>query len=318
MLSGQLIAQVAGAKAALDSNMIMIGDQVKLELQLTVPAKSEVEWPSFPDTLSSHIDIIQKSRIDTLAKDPEKIILRQILKITSFDSGYWYVPPVPFRFRSPGDTTTFYLESKPVGLDVQIPKTDLGKDIKPIKGPLRAPVTFIELLPWLLALIALAAIVAGAVYIYRRRKMARPIIQLRTKSKLPPHIIALEALENLRLKKLWQTGKMKDYFTEMTDIIRIYIEDRFGILAMEMTTEEIMKSLKKSGADNSARKTLQETLEVADLVKFAKALPLPLENEQCLNRCVDFIGLTKPVAEAAVSMEETGAPLTVAETKEER
>jgi hypothetical protein len=316
--SGQLMAQVAGAKAVLDSNLITIGDQVKLELQLTVPAHSEIQWPSFPDTLSSHIDIIEKSRIDTLGKDPEKTVLRQVLKITSFDSGYWYVPPIPFRFRSAGDTTTFYLESKPVGLDVRVPKTDLRKDIKPIKPPLRAPITFIEMLPWLIGLILLAVIVVGAVYVYRRRKMARPILQLRTKPKLPPHLVALEALENLRVKKLWQSGRIKDYFTEMTDIIRVYIEGRFGILAMEMTTDEIMQSLKKSEADSAARNTLRETLEVADLVKFAKALPLPLENEQCLNRCVDFIKLTKPAAEASVAVEEDKVPLIVAETKEER
>ena len=315
--SGQAFAQVGDAKATLDSNLITIGDQVKLEIKLTIPATSSVNWPSFADTLSSHIEIIDKSRIDTLAKDPAKVVLRQILKVTSFDSGYWYIPPIPFHFQLKNDPTTYYAETKPVGIDVRIPKTDLKKDIKPIKPPLKAPITFMEILPWLLGVILLGLVIFVAVYIIRRRRMSKPLLQLRSKPKLPPHVVALEALENLRLKKLWQAGKVKDYYTELTDIIRYYIEGRYSIQAMEMTSEEIMQGLKNHETGSEIRKILKDTLVLADLVKFAKAQPLPLENEQSLNQSIEFVKATKPAAELNTTEENASEVPAAVESKSE-
>ena len=148
--------------------------------------------------------------------------------------------------------------------------------------------------------------------------MARPILQLRSKPKLPPHVIAMEALENLRLKKLWQAGKVKEYYTEMTDIIRYYIEGRFSIYAMEMTTDEIMQSLKAHEDGSAARDLLRDTLVLADLVKFAKAQPLPLDNEQSLNQCIDFVKATKPVAEVSETKENDIELSTAVESKSEK
>jgi len=95
------------------------------------------------------------------------------------------------------------------------------------------------------------------------------------------------------LKKLWQAGKVKEYYPELTDIVRVYIEDRFAVMAIEMTTHEILDGLKKHLINDEAMQKLRGSLELADLVKFAKANPTPLENDTCLNHGIDFVNETK-------------------------
>ena len=100
---------------------------------------------------------------------------------------------------------------------------------------------------------------------------------------------------------------MKDYYTELTDIVRVYIEDRFEVAAVEMTTDEIMQGMKQTNAGQSSMEKLGKTLVLADLVKFAKEQPLPLDNDNSMSFCVDFVNETKvqpEVKEAAMDPEE--------------
>ena len=116
--------------------------------------------------------------------------------------------------------------------------------------------------------------------------------------KYKPHELALMELEKLRVKKLWQAGKMKDYHTELTDILRKYIEDRFHLMAMESTSSEILDDLeKKTGISKECREMLSRILILADLVKFAKYIPLPEDHEQSMEYSVDFINKTFSVPE---------------------
>jgi bifunctional N-acetylglucosamine-1-phosphate-uridyltransferase/glucosamine-1-phosphate-acetyltransferase GlmU-like protein len=113
------------------------------------------------------------------------------------------------------------------------------------------------------------------------------------KPKIPPYVTALEALETLRLKKLWQADKVKEYYSELTDIVRQYIEAQFGVQAVEMTTDDILYGLKNIGINAQAMGKLTNTLQTADLVKFAKATPHALENDTALSYSVDFVSETK-------------------------
>jgi len=294
-LAGHAFAQYIGATATLEKNSILIGDQVNLELKLTVPARSKVEWPLLAENLAEKVEIVRKTGIDTVESGNDKYTLRQNVIITSFDSGTYVIPPIQFKYHLKGDTVSYFSETQPFGLDVQNIKVDQKDDIKPIKPPLRAPVTFRELLPWILGGLALAAAIAFLFYYIRQRKRRQPVFQFRSKPKLPPHEIALDAFEKLRLKKLWQAGRIKEYYTELTDIVRIYIEDRYIVRAMEMTTDEISDGLRKTDAPGEASDKLRQTLLLADLVKFAKEKPLPDENDQSLSYCIDFVRATKPI-----------------------
>jgi hypothetical protein len=286
--------QVTGATARLDSTAMLIGSQTKLELDVTVPRGAMLQWPAFADTLAQNVEILRKSGLDTVSGNAERYTLRQVLVITSFDSGYYAIPPIRFNYSMKGDTVHYFTETPVLYLAVNNVKTDQEKDIKPIKPPLTAPVTLKEILTWVGLGLLIAAIAFGIYYYLIKKKKKEPVVKMRLKSTIPPDEAAIEALEMLRLKKLWQSGRVKEYYSEMTDIVREYIELRFQVRALEMTTEEIRTALRQTGTNPEAMAKLSTTLGLADLVKFAKEQPLPLENDLCLNHCMDFVKETRP------------------------
>jgi hypothetical protein len=298
MITGQAISaigQFSGAGIKLEKNQIVIGDQIKAELSLTVPAGSKVQWPMLLDTLTAYVEIHRKSEIDTVSSNKEKFTLKQELIITSFDSGSYVIRPILFRFHHAGDTVTNYAETSPVTLDVQTVKTDQKADIKAIKPPLKAPVTFREILPWILLGLLVIAIAAGIYYFLKRKKKEPPVPAMRLKTTVPPYEAAIEALDELRKKKLWQSGQVKEYYSELTEIVREYIELRYPLRALEMTTSEIYSALRTVNIHDASREKLNKILVLADLVKFAKEVPEPVENEQSINQCEEFVRDTKPV-----------------------
>ena len=260
----------------------------------------QVIWPVFNDTILGNIVVIGRSKIDSsFSKDKKSLTLTQDIKLTSFDSGFYTIPQVPFRYRLLPDTSVKTASSGLSMLMVHTMKVDTTNVIKPIKGPLRVPVTFLEVLPYILIALAVIALIILLVWYRNRRKKHQPLIQIRPKVRLQPHEKALQELEKLRTKKLWQEGKVKEYHSELTDILRIYIETGFGVPAMESTTFEIINKLRQ---DNVFAKTLIEKLDRllqnADMVKFAKMVPLPQDNETALNAGIEFVNQTvKPVAE---------------------
>lgn len=288
------ISQNAEAYARLDSIAIMIGDQINMELGIKVPDNFVVDWPHYPDTVTSHIEIIKRQKIDTLKQDGN-LILSKLFTITSFDSGYFEIPPVHFIFHPKGDTVTRYTaNTNTLFLMVNTPAVDTSKTFKPIIGPAKEPVTFAEILPWAALALLVAVIVAFLVWYIRKRKKNQPLFARKPKRVLPPHILAINNLEELRLAKIWQQGKVKEYYTRLTDVMREYFEGRYGFYAMEMTSDEILDSLKDKNINDEAMNKLKDVLLVSDLVKFAKAQPTPLENDLSLNHCIDFVNETKP------------------------
>lgn len=141
--------------------------------------------------------------------------------------------------------------------------------------------------------IALEIIVLVVIYIIRKIKRKEPIFR-RNRPVEPAHIIALRELEKLKNDKLWQHEKIKDYYTRLTDILRIYLWNRYAIKTLERTSEEILKSLKQSDFnDDKSFSILQDLFQTSDLVKFAKFKPIPDENEKCLIGAYEFIDRTK-------------------------
>jgi hypothetical protein len=294
----------AGATVTLDTNTIRIGDQINLHLTFTGPKEASVKWPLLNDTIISEIEILEKSKIDSvLSSDKSKITLHQILKITSFDSGYYAIPPFRFEFRKPGEPISQVAETEAVLLSVHTVPVDLSKEIRDIKEPIRASFTFSEALPWIIGLLLLAGSVYFIMYYLKKRKKAEPVFRMPVKIKLPPHQLALDALEALRNKKLWQSGQVKEYHTELTDIIRDYIFNKFAIHAPELTSDEILSALNFTATDPHARQMLSQAFVVADLVKFAKMQPLPMEHDASLNNAIDFVKATMFLGNQAVEAE---------------
>ncbi len=284
-------AQNVRLEAALDTGNILIGDQINYKLQLLIPPDHQFDWPVFEDTLTGNIEILRKSKIDTLRLRDDLLQISQQFTITSFDTGYYVIPPFKVEYRkNRSDEELLYVESEPFLLNVFSIPVDLTQPIKPIKGPIPIPLTISELLPWIFAVMLIVAII---VVILTRKKKTAPLVIRKPKPKIPAHIRALEALENLKKDKLWQQGLVKDYYSKLTDIVREYIEERFDVHAVESTTWETLFLLQKKDIQNETRALLKGLLEFADLVKFAKFKPLPQEHEHFMDVSVRFVQATK-------------------------
>jgi len=290
-LAQKVLSQDINVVTRLDTNAMLIGDQVRLNIGISVPAKSLVTWPLIGDTILGHILVLNRTKIDSAFSPDRKILkLNQKFLLTSFDSGFYAIPPVRFYIQQPPDTVKIARQSEPLFLNVHSVHVDTTLAIKPIKGPIKIPISFREMLPWIIGGVLVIALVSFIIYYLRKRKKAEPLFRLKPRISLLPHETALMELEKFRIKKLWQSGKIKEYHTELTEIIRKYIQERFGIMAMEMTSEEIMESLKDNmEISKGALDKLLQILLLADLVKFAKAQPTPSEHELSLENSITFV-----------------------------
>jgi LPXTG-motif cell wall-anchored protein len=286
---GKSEAQVE-AHVKLDTNTLLIGDQTQLELTFSAPSNYEVLWPQIRDTIIRQVEILKHSDLQISLSDDQSVrSYRQTFTITSFDSGYYAIPPIIIPYMTREDTTKQFAETEAMLLEVRTVPVNLEKDIKDIKDPLRAPFTLREALPYILIILG-AAVLGFLLYYYlKKRKKAEPVFQVPVARNVPPHQAALEALEELRYKKLWQQGHVKQYHTEITEILREYLFGQFGIHAQEYTSGEIMAAVNGTPVNQQAKEKLQQTLSLADMVKFAKMQPLPVEHDASLNHAIDFV-----------------------------
>ena len=300
----------------LDTTSILIGDQTGLEITFTSPADYKIYWPQLSDTLTGDIEIIKKTRLDsTLSEDGFDKLYHQRLTITAFDSGYYAIPPIRIGYRTPADTSIYYAETEAQLLEVKTVPVNLQEEIKDIKGPLAAPFTFMEALPYIVGLLVVAIVIFLVIFYLRKRRKAEPIFKAPPKPQLPPHRIALDAFDELRYKKLWQNGRIKEYHTELVDIIRMYLYGNFGIHAAEFTTDEIMEAVEKTEANTEAKEKLRQTLILADLVKFAKMQPLPVEHDASLNNAIDFVKETMHLNQSKITEKKPDDNLQLAEVE---
>ena len=288
-------AQSVSLKAGVDSTHILIGDQVKLKFEITQPKNANITFPQFRDTIIDKIEIINAFPKDTTWLTNQEIQIIQEYIITSFDSGFYYFPPFDFPIQSKFFIDT--IQSKPFFIQVYSIPIDTTKGIFDIKAPYNTPFKLSEALPvFIYGSIAILVIIV-IIYIIIKTRKEEPILK-REKPKIPPHTVAFDELDKLKLEKLWQQGKVKEYYSRLTNIIRIYIEDRFYIRAMEQTTYETINAFKSEPLiDSEAMVELRELLVQADFVKFAKANPQPDENEKNFQYAYNFVRRTKPVVQ---------------------
>lgn len=291
----KLNAQVAEAK--IDTNSILLGDQINLKLKFQIPKEFNYTFPFFNDTIAKSIEIIETGKIDTLIQGND-LVLTQNYIITSFDSGFHVIKPFIFNYFSDGDTVSQIAETEPLLLEVKKVAIDETLDIKDIKDIMNAPLTFAEIWPYLLGVVILALVVYLIIYYLRKRKKQQPLFKTKAVP-IAPHIEALKALEELKLKKLWQTNLIKQYYTELTDIIRIYLEKTTAVNAMEMTSDDIILALHETDTEKELISDLSKVFRLSDLVKFAKFMPLASEHDYCFKKCESYVMLTSKKSEEA-------------------
>lgn len=287
--------QTVSVKAVLDSTYIVIGGQVGLTLEATMPQGTPLSFPSLNDTVTANIDVVELAAGDsTLAGGLLTIYKRYI--ITSFDSGLHYIPPFKFELYGEGDSQTFETGSLALNVVNPFEEVDPKNGITDIKPPYYLAFTLAELLkylPYVAAFMLLAGLITIAVLKYLQRK-GKIVISAPAKPKDPPHIIAIRELERIKEAKLWQRNMVKEYYSEISDTLRKYIESRFGVDAMEYTTDQTLDALKERGFhDQRNFIQLQEILQSSDLVKFARFEPLPDENDLVMIHAQFFVNQTK-------------------------
>lgn len=285
-------------KLTADTTGLTIGQQINLNLEITVEKGEKVEWPSLLDTLTKSVEIVRRSAIDSVVDAASgSIIYRQKLVITSFDTGFHVVPPILFRVLSPVSADFTSKESAPLLLSVSGVSIDPEAEIKDLKPVLEAPYTLRDFLPWILLLLAIALLAVLGWFYYQSRKKNKPLIKLTLRQPKPAHLIALEQLELLKTEQLWQKGQIKDYYSRLTDILRSYFELRFNVNAVEMTSDEIISSMKDELSDAQRLNDLKKILSLADMAKFAKARPMGADNELSHTLAVAIVNSTKPAPE---------------------
>lgn len=289
-----LNAQQVTVKASIDSTHILIGDQLKLLLEIEKPKGIDVVFPMVPDSFSTGIEVVERSKVDTLAldnKEREKLV--QQLLITSFDSGMHQIPP--FYFKMKDGKMLDSAATRALVFQVHGMKIDTTKGPADIKMVYGAPVTLKEASPYILGIILAAAIIFFIFYYIRWKKKNVPLFAKPEKPAEPAHVIALRELDRIKAQKLWQQEKIKQYYSEVSDTIRTYIENRFNIPAMEQTSSETIGIFRheKELADSTSLDQLQHILSLADLVKFAKYNPLPDDNNLTLMNAYFFVNQTK-------------------------
>lgn len=297
LLSGgfsALEAQQVTVKASIDSTHMLIGDQLKLHLEIEKPKNLDIEFPQVPDTFSSHIEVVNRSKVDTLKVDnKDRIKLAQILYITSFDSGMHQIPP--FYFKLKDGKMLDSAATRALAFKVYTMKVDTAKGPVDIKTPYSAPLTLKEVIPYILGIILILAIVFFVFYYIKWKKKNVPLFTKPEKPAEPPHVVALRELDRIKTQKLWQQEKIKQYYSEVADTIRIYIERRFDVPAMEFTSAETIGMFRqnKEMVNENSLNQLQHILSLADLVKFAKYTPLPDDNNLTLMNAYFFVNQTK-------------------------
>lgn len=299
-----LQAQNTEAYSRLDTNAIIIGDQIGLELGIKLPLGFISLWPAFGDTITENIEIISRSGIDTIFGE-DQMTLSQLLTITSFDSGYFEVPEFNFIYGKEGDSLIYSSKSQKLFLNVYTPEVDTSQAFKVIKAPYAEPYTFMEIFPWVLGGLAIIALIAFIIWFIIRRKKNKPVFASKPKPLRPPQEVALEKLETLRREKMWQQGRLKKYHSQLTDIAREYIDRRFNFDAPEMTSEEIIGELGKHKVNKEVMGKISATFQLSDLVKFAKAQPTALDNDLSYSHCVDFVNETA-IAPQSPTIDEAG------------
>ncbi|MEA3496641.1 MAG: hypothetical protein U9R42_11460 [Bacteroidota bacterium] len=281
-------------KTEIDSANITIGDWINYTLTIDHSKNIEILWPSLIDSLGS-FELVELSEIDSSKKD-DKRTKEQNITITNFDSGQQVIPSIIIRFRNYGDTIFQIAKTDTYIINVSTIAVDTSKSIKSIKAPLKVPIAFRELLPYLIGLIALL-IIALTIYYFDRRRKNKTFLGIKLKPEIPPHLIAIRKLRELEDKKVWQKGNHKNYHFELSFIIKEYMENIYNFNATDLTTPEILNYLSKEIKEGELYKEVKGFLELSDFVKFAKVIPLPDENEKCLKVSYKFVNETKPIEE---------------------
>lgn len=328
MLAVRAEAEPPTLEARFEPQSIEVGDRFDYILDIDKDLVQEIGLPDFSQDSGedSPFELVKEFAIDTLYRDGRHLRLRKRYRLAAFDTGQVHLRPAITYYDKniEGDTiyapdtitlsiaryedldTLFFLRADSLTMQVKVDSTLTMQKLRRqgVETQKKMPFKFREIQDYAIygaiAAVILALLVWLGIYLWRRYagRLGRV---LKPAPPLPPHVVANKALEELHNRKLWQNGKYKLYYTSLTSILRIYIAGRYGIGALEMTSDEILSALRDvEGISAKSMMDLSAILRQADMVKFAKAEPDAEENEQNYLRAYYFVEETKHVEPEAV------------------
>ncbi len=290
-----------------EPDSIGIGDRFDYIIEVEKDLMQAVEFPVFVPSPESDMELIENPAVDTLERDGRRMKLRKRYHMAAFGEGRFNFgrPQVLYADKNILDTlegrdsirlwvTTFQIDST-------------SQSIYDLKAQKNLPFRFAEISGYAKWGAILLLVLAAAVYALVRwlRSCGKNIGDLfKPAPPLPPHVEAIQALEALHHQKLWQNNRHKLYYSGLTDILRHYIVRRYGIAAMEMTSDEIIAALRTVDLPEKPRMDITSILRDADLVKFAKYVPDAEQNENDYLKAYYFVEETKLVEEVAATEAE--------------
>ena len=274
--------------ASMDSSQLLIGEQALIHLQIATNEGAQIQLPLIPDTLMKGVEVLGISKPDTTEIGNNRIQIKYDYLVTSFDSALYLLPP----FKLVVDADTFY--SNELALKVSTLPVDVeSKQYYDIKEVLKPEIVLADYIHIFFYILGACLLILLIIYIIFRKKKKKPILPFKSKEIiLPPHVRAIQALDEIKARKLWQQGKEKEFHSEISDTIRKYIEDRFFVNAMEMTSDQILQKIRGVSDADLVYTQLKQILLLADLVKFAKYHSLPEENELSIMNAYLFVNNT--------------------------
>jgi hypothetical protein len=310
LLSAQDSRPLIDVQAEVDTAQITIGDRIRYTLTIDHVKGMRVEQPG-PGANLGQFEIKDYQIYDPETYD-DRIRLRYTYVVSVFDTGKFVIPPFPVAY-FPADSAGDYriIEASPIDITVNSVINDSKKELKDIKDPIWIPFDY--------TLIAVAAVIvillaAAGFFGYRlyRQKKEQGYLFKPPEPPRPAHELALEQLEILLGKDYLANGRFKLFYSELSEILRRYIEGRFFVPALEETSREILQEIDKQELQEDLQSVLKDFLELADLVKFARYNPDQSENQQAPEWVRSFVDETKIEFEAEPA--ETGVSVSEEQT----
>ena len=290
LLSAELCAQSVSALASVDSSDYLVGDFITYTLEVRSEKNIQISQPFIRDSLKQ-VEVIKES--EPVIKEDKNIKSTTYGYIISYyDSATVTISPIAVRYKTSTDNQEKIVISNPVTFNVHTIEVQQQADIKDVKEPITIPLDWKLIL--LIALIVLIVLGLGIFFYRRYKKKKTEQTVIKKIIKIPAHVRALSALDNLESEQLWQKGNVKEYHSNITGIIRSYFEERFRLPALELTTSEQMQQLRNVREAKSIMEETNQFLNNADMVKFAKFIPLPSVNDEMMKQAKDIVTKTIP------------------------
>lgn len=293
-------------KARIEPDSIFIGDQFDFIIEVEKDLVQTTLFPEFTPQGESLIELVEVMPIDTLERDGRRLKIAQRYRLAAFQEGLINMGKPGVLYADKNIVDTLYTTDSLVLKVATFQIDSTSQSIYDLKPQLTLPFKLAEIRGYLMWGLLLAALIALALYGLHRYLGARGR-HLKDLFKPappePPHVVAIKALEALHHQKLWQNNKHKLYYSTLTDILRTYIAGRWGVGAMEMTSDEIIAAMREVELPEKARMDLTSVVMDADLVKFAKFTPEAEQNESDYTKVYYFVEETKPVEVLPVTEE---------------